>query len=213
MGLEIVSKYFPNLTEKQVEQFATLSTLYNEWNSQINVISRKDIDHFYERHVLHSLAIAKVQAFEDGQTVVDVGTGGGFPGIPLAILYPNVHFTLVDSIFKKLKVVNVVVETLGLTNVTVVWDRVENLPGPFDYAVTRAVAPAGTLLYWLGIPEKPKGKEKPYKVKKALLCLKGGDLEEELQNIFRPVYEHPIPKFYTEEFFETKKVVEIKVAI
>jgi 16S rRNA (guanine527-N7)-methyltransferase len=210
MGIDLLTKYYPNLTAQQQELFEKAFTLYAEWNDQINVISRKDIDYFYERHVLHSLAITKVQPFKDGQHILDIGTGGGFPGIPLAIYYPNVQFTLVDSIAKKIKVVNEVAQALGLTNVKAVWGRVEEQTGPFDYAVTRAVAPAETLLYWLGIPEKPKGKMKPLKIKQSLLALKGGDLEEELQNIFWPWYEHPISRFYSEEFFETKKVIEFK---
>ncbi len=210
MGIELLTKYYPNLSATQLELFAKAFELYAEWNDQINVISRKDIDYFYERHVLHSLAITKVQAFKDGQQVLDIGTGGGFPGIPLAIYYPNVQFTLVDSIAKKIKVVNEVATALGLTNVKAVWGRVEEQTGPFDYAVTRAVAPAPTLLYWLGIPEKPRGKMKALKIKNSLLALKGGDLDEELKPIAWPFYEHPVASFYTEEFFETKKVVEIK---
>lgn len=210
MGIDLLTKYYPALTPKQLELFEKAFALYAEWNDQINVISRKDIDYFYERHVLHSLAITKVQKFEAGQQVLDIGTGGGFPGIPLAIFYPDVQFTLVDSIAKKIKVVNEVAQGLGLTNVKAVWGRVEEQTGPFDYAVTRAVAPAPTLLYWLGIPEKPKGKAKPMKITKALLALKGGDLDEELKGIAWPVYEHNIARFYNEEFFETKKVVEFK---
>jgi 16S rRNA (guanine527-N7)-methyltransferase len=210
MGIDLLHKYYPNLSTEQQALFEKAFVLYAEWNDQINVISRKDIDYFYERHVLHSLAITKVQPFEKGQHVLDVGTGGGFPGIPLAIFYPDVQFTLVDSIAKKIKVVNEVAQALGLTNVKAVWGRVEEQTGPFDYAVTRAVAPAETLLYWLGIPQKPKGKIKSLKIKKSLLALKGGDLEEELQNIYWPWYEHPISRFYSEEFFETKKVIEFK---
>ena len=210
MGIDLLTKYYPNLTAQQQELFEKAFTLYAEWNDQINVISRKDIDYFYERHVLHSLAITKVQPFKDGQHILDIGTGGGFPGIPLAIYYPNAHFTLVDSIAKKIKVVNEVATALGLTNVKAVWGRVEEQTGPFDYAVTRAVAPANTLLYWLGIPEKPRGKMKALKIKNSLLALKGGDLDEELKTIAWPFYEHPIARFYGEEFFETKKVVELK---
>lgn len=207
--VDIITRYF-TLTDKQKQQFEALGPVYEEWNAKINVISRKDMDQFYERHVLHSLAIAKVQKFSKGQQIMDIGTGGGFPGVPLAILFPEAEFTLADSIQKKLTVVNVAVEALELTNIKTFWGRVEALPGTYDYAVTRAVAPAETLLNWLNIPIKPKGKQKNLRIKNSLLCLKGGDLTEELAHINWPMEEYSIAKLFAGEFFETKKVIEIK---
>ncbi len=210
MGVELIYQHFPNLTDEQKARFEQLGELYADWNSKINLISRKDFEHFYERHVLHSLAIAKIVQFKPKQQVLDIGTGGGFPGLPLAILYPETQFLLCDSILKKIKVVQAVAESLQLTNVTAVCDRVENIRQPFDYAVTRAVAPVPQLLGWLNIPMKPMGKKVQHKVKNSLLCLKGGDLSEEIENVFWPLYETPITKYFKEEFFETKKVVELR---
>lgn len=210
MGVELLQQYFTSLTPLQLERFAKLEELYADWNSKINLISRKDFDHFYERHVLHSLAIAKLVQFNPGQTVLDIGTGGGFPGIPLAILFPDTQFTLCDSIQKKIKVVQAVAEDIELTNVTAVSARVETLKQPFDYAVTRAVAPVPELLRWMNIPLKPIGKKQPMLIKNAMYCLKGGDLSEEIEHVYWPLYETPIPEFYKEDFFETKKVVEIR---
>lgn len=195
--------YFPNLSQDQITKFEVLAHLYKDWNIKINVVSRKDIDEIYLRHVLHSLAIAKVHQFLPGSKVMDVGTGGGFPGIPLAILFPEVHFTLVDSIGKKIKVVEEVVQGLGLTNVTPINDRVENVTGQFDFIVSRAVAAMPTFTHWV------KGKissEHKHEIKNGIIYLKGGDLTEELAP-FTTAQITPISNFFSEDFFETKKVV------
>jgi len=200
--MEIILKYFPELTEHQRSQFAQLQALYTEWNEKINVISRKDIDQLYLHHVLHSLALVKVQNFKDGQRVLDVGTGGGFPGIPLAIYYPGIHFHLVDSIGKKLKVVQAIAKDLGLQNITTEHNRVERLRGKYDYIVSRAVAPTLQLYRWTQhlIKETDHG---------GWLLLKGGNLEDELKPIKRFHAVHALNSFFKEPFFETKKVVQI----
>lgn len=203
MAVDLIFKYFPTLTTEQKEQFAKLQELYQDWNQKINVVSRKDIDELYLRHVLHSLAIAKVQQFNPGTTVLDVGTGGGFPGIPLAILFPETHFTLVDAIGKKIKVVEEVVEGLGVTNVTAKNMRVEDLNEQFDFIVSRAVAAMPTFVHWV------KGKVKKNSVherRNGILYLKGGDLTEELMD-YKTVEIIDLPDFYEEDFFDTKKVV------
>ncbi|MET6991605.1 16S rRNA (guanine(527)-N(7))-methyltransferase RsmG [Sediminicola arcticus] len=203
MAVDLIFKYFPTLSNEQKDQFAKLQELYKDWNQKINVVSRKDIDELYLRHVLHSLAIAKVQQFKPGTTVLDVGTGGGFPGIPLAILFPETHFTLVDAIGKKIKVVEEVVEGLGITNVTAKNMRVEELKGQFDFIVSRAVAAMPTFVHWV------KGKVKKNSVherRNGILYLKGGDLTEELAD-YKTVEIINLPDFYEEEFFDTKKVV------
>ncbi|MEJ1224056.1 16S rRNA (guanine(527)-N(7))-methyltransferase RsmG [Sediminicola sp. 1XM1-17] len=203
MAVDLIYKYFPNLTQEQKEQFAKLQDLYQDWNQKINVVSRKDIDELYLRHVLHSLAIAKVQQFNPGSTVLDVGTGGGFPGIPLAILFPETHFTLVDAIGKKIKVVEEVVAGLGITNVTAKNMRVEDLKEQFDFIVSRAVAAMPTFVHWV------KGKIKKtseHDRRNGILYLKGGDLSEELKD-YKTIEITDLPSFYEEEFFDTKKVV------
>lgn len=202
---EIILKYFDGLTDAQKQQFAALYDAYYEWNIQINVVSRKDFHLFYERHVLHSLAIATVTDFEDGTSILDVGTGGGFPGIPLAILYPNCKFHLVDSIGKKIKVANGVIETIGLTNVTAAHGRMEQGTETYDVIVTRAVARIGQLKHWLF--RKLNGKSK--KAVKGLICLKGGDLTEEIIEAKVKANLYNIKDSFEEEFFETKKVVWI----
>jgi 16S rRNA (guanine527-N7)-methyltransferase len=203
MGGEIVLKYFPNLSEIQKRQFLLLEELYKDWNVKINVVSRKDIDELYLRHVLHSLGIAKVQEFKPGSTILDVGTGGGFPGIPLAILFPEVHFTLVDSIGKKIKVVQEVVEGLELKNVTAINGRVEGLEEQFDFIVSRAVATMPTFVHW--VKGKIK-KESIHKRRNGIFYLKGGDLKEELKG-YRAVQIFELADYFDEAFFETKKVV------
>ncbi|MDB2656773.1 16S rRNA (guanine(527)-N(7))-methyltransferase RsmG [Crocinitomicaceae bacterium] len=206
-GIELILQYFPNLTEKQREQFADLEILYNDWNSQINVISRKGTDNFYERHVLHSLAIAKVMSFKDGSKILDVGTGGGFPGIPLAILYPECDFLLVDSIGKKIKVVNHVAQALKLTNVKGIHERAEKIDQQFDFIVSRAVTAMPKFLNWT------KGKflkENKNDLKNGILYLKGGDLSEEMKTVKKAVQYFDIPDFFEGEFFETKKVVYVR---
>ena len=203
MTANIVFHYFPDLSKEQREKFIQLESLYQDWNQKINVVSRKDIDEIYLRHVLHSLAIAKFIKFIEGTQVLDVGTGGGFPGIPLAILYPDSQFTLVDSIGKKIKVVEEVVQGLGLTNVTAVNDRVENISGQYDFIVSRAVAAMPTFVHWI------KGRLKKtssHEIKNGVLYLKGGDLEEELKD-FPKAEIFPLTTYFDEEFFETKKLV------
>lgn len=205
--MEVVERYFPDLTDKQKQQLAMLKGLYAEWNEKINVISRKDIDNLYVKHVLHSLAIAKVMSFKPGTKVLDVGTGGGFPGIPLAILFPEASFTLVDSIGKKITVVQNVAQGLGLTNVKAMQARAEDLPGNFDFVVSRAVTDIQTFCSWIWKKIPPKGKNV---LPNGVLYLKGGDLTEELSTIpyYREVFD--IASFFDDEFFETKKVVYLQ---
>ncbi|WP_028891392.1 16S rRNA (guanine(527)-N(7))-methyltransferase RsmG [Tenacibaculum sp. 47A_GOM-205m] len=203
--MELIKKYFSNLTETQLEQFSKLQELYQDWNLKINVVSRKDIDELYLRHVLHSLGIAKVMEFQPGANVMDVGTGGGFPGIPLAILFPETQFHLVDSIGKKIKVVNEVVEGLGLENVKTTHGRVEEVDETYDFIVSRAVAQMETFHRW--VKNKVKKKEN-HALKNGILYLKGGDLTEELAN-FPKATIYNLPDFFEEDFFETKKVVHL----
>ena len=203
--MESILKYFPNLTEKQIKQFSELKDLYQHWNEQINVISRKDINNFYERHVLHSLAIAKVVQFKSGSKVLDVGTGGGFPGIPLAILFPETQFHLVDSIGKKIKVVDEVVAGLGLENVKTTNGRVEEVKDTYDFIVSRAVAQMETFVGWT------KGrinKKQNHDLKNGILYLKGGDLSEELK-LYTSATIYDLPAYFEEDFYETKKVVHL----
>ena len=203
---EIILKYFDGLTDLQKQQFEMLYDAYLEWNTQINVVSRKDFHLFYERHVLHSLAIATIADFEDGTRILDVGTGGGFPGIPLAIMFPNCQFKLVDSIGKKIKVANGVAQTIGLTNVVAVHGRMEQGTETYDVIVTRAVARLGQLKHWLFKKLNSKSK----KAVKGLICLKGGDLTEEIIEARVKANLYNISDSFEEEFFETKKVVWIK---
>lgn len=204
--MQVVEKYFSDLSDTQIQQFLMLDSLYKDWNSKINVISRKDIDSLYEKHVLHSLGIAKVMPFADGTNVLDVGTGGGFPGIPLAILYPNTEFLLVDSIGKKIKVVEEVSQSLGLKNVKAKHERAENINEKFDFIVSRAVTRLEPFVAWVRKKVKPESKNE---LKNGILYLKGGDLDEELAevNIKSSVFE--LSNFFEEEFFESKKVVHL----
>ena len=202
--MQIIHKYFPDLTEKQIQQFSNLQELYEHWNAQINVISRKNIDTLYTNHILHSLAIAKVIQFEKGTKILDIGTGGGFPGIPLAILFPDVEFLLVDSIGKKIKVVNEVSSAIGLTNVRTLHERAENINETFDFIVSRAVTNMTDFKKWV----KGKfNKKHNNSLKNGILYLKGGDLSEELRGLSHTRYE--IADSFEEEFFETKKVIYI----
>ena len=203
MSVSIVFKYFPNLSDQQREQFVKLESLYQDWNLKINVVSRKDIDELYLRHVLHSLGIAKVMDFQAGAYVLDVGTGGGFPGIPLAILFPETQFTLVDAIGKKIRVVNEVVSGLGLKNVKTYHSRVEDLKGNFDFIVSRAVAAMPTFVHWTRGKIKKKSS---HALPNGILYLKGGDLSEELKD-YKKARIYPLTDYFEEEFFETKKVV------
>lgn len=203
MQAEIIFKYFPNLSEIQKEQFLLLEVLYRDWNVKINVVSRKDIEELYLRHVLHSLGIAKIQPFKKGASILDVGTGGGFPGIPLAILYPKSQFTLVDAIGKKIKVVVEVVAGLELKNVTTYHSRVEALDDQFDFIVSRAVAAMPTFVSWVQGRIKKKS---VHELKNGILYLKGGDLSEELKD-YRNVQIFELSEFFKEDFFKTKKMV------
>jgi 16S rRNA (guanine527-N7)-methyltransferase len=203
--VERISHYFPTLSTLQVGQFSKLLNLYAIWNNQINVISRKDLDNFYERHVLHSLGIAKVYSFQPGTTVLDVGTGGGFPGIPLAILFPETNFVLVDSIGKKIKVVNEVATALGLTNVQAHHLRAEQVKGTFDFVISRAVTAMPVFVDWVKTKIK-KGKASDG-FSNGILYLKGGDLTEEFKGLSGKFKEYPLSNYFSEDFFETKKVI------
>lgn len=205
MKTEIIKYYFPNLTPTQLQQFEALESLYKYWNSKINVISRKDIDELYVRHVLHSLGIAKVQAFQKGSRVMDVGTGGGFPGIPLAIMYPEVEFYLIDAIAKKIKVVQEVSQAIELKNLTVEQMRAEKVNGEFDFIVSRAVTAMPDFVKW--VRNKIK-KQSNHELKNGVLYLKGGDLTQEL-SIYTNAHIYELSDYFKEEFFETKKVVHL----
>jgi len=201
--MEEILKQFPNLTENQILQFKKLEVLYHDWNAKINVISRKDIDELYTKHVLHSLAIAKIQPFEAGSYVLDVGTGGGFPGIPLAILFPETRFYLIDVILKKINVVKAVMEALELKNVKAEQIRASEVKGDYDFIVSRAVTNMPDFVSW--IKDKIK-KQNKHNLPNGILYLKGGDLTEELKDFPRAT-EYNIADFFKDEFFETKKVV------
>ena len=203
--MEQIIKYFPDLTLVQRSQFEQLEALYQDWNSKINVISRKDIDELYTKHILHSLAIAKIQKFEPGTYVLDVGTGGGFPGIPLAILFPETRFYLIDVILKKINVVNAVADALELKNVKAEQMRAENVKGDFDFIVSRAVTNMTDFVSWT--KDKIK-KQNKHELANGILYLKGGDLSEELKN-FTKATEYSIADFFEDDFFETKKVVHL----
>lgn len=199
----LIKAHFPDLTEEQQDQFQHIAEVYKDWNQKINVVSRKDIDEIYTRHVLHSLGIAKVQIFKPGAHILDVGTGGGFPGIPLAILYPETQFTLVDSIGKKIKVVDEVVQALDLKNVTTVNARVETIDQQFDFIVSRAVAAMPTFVHWV----KGKiAKKSNHELKNGIIYLKGGDLTEELSP-YETAEVFELSNFFEDDFFETKKIV------
>ena len=203
--MEEILKHFPNLTDVQKEQFQQLDSLYHDWNEKINVISRKDIDALYTKHVLHSLGIAKIQSFEPGTYVLDVGTGGGFPGIPLAILFPETRFYLIDVIAKKIKVVQAVADALGLKNVKAEQIRAENVKGDFDFIVSRAVTNMPDFVSWVKTKIK---KQHKHELKNGILYLKGGDLTEELA-AFPKATLYDLADFFEDEFFETKKVVHL----
>lgn len=203
MKAKILFEYFPNLSELQQEQFQQLEELYKDWNLKINVVSRKDIEELYLRHVLHSLGIAKIQQFKPEVSVLDVGTGGGFPGIPLAILFPETQFTLVDAIGKKIKVVQEVVDGLEISNVKAIHTRVEDMDMQFDFVVSRAVAAMPTFVRWIKGRIK---KESVHERRNGILYLKGGNLTEELQG-YKTVQIFDLADYFKEDFFETKKVV------
>jgi len=203
--MEILLKYFDSFTAAQLDQYTKLEDLYKDWNLKINVVSRKDIDELYLRHVLHSLGIAKVIQFLPGSKIMDVGTGGGFPGIPLAILFPEVQFHLVDSIGKKIKVVNEVVEGLGLSNVKATHGRVEEVKDTYDFIVSRAVAQMETFVRWT---KNSIRKKQHHAIKNGILYLKGGDLTEELKK-YTSATIYPLSEYFEEDFFSTKKVVHL----
>ena len=208
-GLDLIFHYFPSLSETQKKQFEELIHLYSDWNEKINVISRKDMDSFYERHVLHSLGIAKVISFKAGTRVLDVGTGGGFPGIPLAILFPDSNFLLVDSIGKKIKVVNEVIQSLGLKNAIGLQARAEDLKENFDFIVSRAVTEFPKFYQWVRTKFNTKNSNE---LKNGILYLKGGDLSEELKSFNEKITITELNTIFKESFFETKKVVYLPIS-
>lgn len=206
--MEQIRHYFPELTPIQIEQLSQLDSLYHDWNSKINVISRKDIDNLYEHHVLHSMSIAKAIRFKPGTEIMDLGTGGGFPGIPLAILFPECHFHLVDSIGKKIKVCTEVAKEIGLSNVSFRHCRAEEEKALFDFVVSRAVMPLADLVK---IIRKNIRKENHNALPNGLLCLKGGELENEIQPFRHHAMITSLDDFYEEEFFKTKKLVYVSL--
>ena len=206
--LKIIEKYFPNLTDDQKEQFQQLKTLYDKWNTQINVISRKDIESLYERHVLHSLSLAKFISFKDGTKLMDLGCGGGFPGIPLAILFPKVSFMMIDSIGKKIKVVQEIADAIGLNNVEAHHMRAEKVNDCFDFVITRAVAPMMDLVKWT---RKKYIKEQRHIIENGVIALKGGDLVQELASWGNRKTTVHLSDYFEEDFFETKKIIHVPV--
>jgi 16S rRNA (guanine527-N7)-methyltransferase len=207
MPFDQIKSYFPELTSKQIDQFSKLEDLYIHWNEQINVISRKDTENFYERHVLHSLGIAKVIQFKKGTKIMDVGTGGGFPGIPLAILFPDCDFLLVDSIGKKIKVVNEVAHSLELKNVKGIHERAEKVEGTFDFIISRAVTQMPEFIGWV---KNKISKTSNNSLPNGILYLKGGDLKEEMRSVKQWNKEYELKNYFEGEFFETKKVIYVK---
>jgi len=207
-NIELILKYFSQLSDIQIKQFEQMNELYQDWNKKINVVSRKDVELLYERHILHSLGIAKVIEFQSMAEIMDLGTGGGFPGIPLAIMFPESNFYLVDSIAKKIRVANEVIEALGLENIKAEQIRAEQVEQEFDFIVSRAVAPLKTLVYW------SQGKflrMYNHSLKNGIISLKGGDLSEELKEVKRKSKVFELKNYFEEEFFETKKVVYTKM--
>ena len=206
--MDFITKYFPNLTERQIEQFKALGPLYSEWNQKINVISRKDIENLYPNHILHSLGIAKFTDFKDGSDVIDVGTGGGFPGIPLAIMFPNVNFLLVDRTGKKIKVATSVAESIGLKNVELRQADVAEIKQKFDFAVSRAVMELPQLV---SLTRRLIKKECHNSIPNGLICLKGGNLDKETKQFGSSLLEMDLATYFEEEFFETKKVIYVSL--
>lgn len=206
--MEVINQYFPDLSEQQRQQIAALGALYTDWNAKINVISRKDIDNLYEHHVLHSLSIAKVIHFTDNSSVLDVGTGGGFPGIPLAILFPNVQFRLIDSIGKKIKVATDVANAIGLKNVSFCHERAEEEKGKFDFIVSRAVMPLDSLIK---IVRKNVSNKQHNAMPNGLICLKGGELDKEIKTFKNHTTVFELNKILKEEYFQDKKIVYVSL--
>ncbi len=207
--MDIILKYFPNLSEQQIEQFRKLGPLYQEWNQKINVVSRKDIDHIYEHHILHSTAIAKFIQFKDGSKILDLGTGGGLPGIPLAILFPDCHFTLIDGTGKKIMVVQEIANELGLKNVTAIQKRAEELKKKFDFVVCRAVASLDKLVMW---SERLIDQRQRNAWPNGLITLKGGNIEEEIKSLPRKFYAEmePVDQFFDDEYYHEKYLVYVQ---
>lgn len=205
---QLISKYFPQLTEEQNRQYDQLEELYNDWNAKINVISRKDINNLYERHVLHSLGIAEVIRFKPGTLIMDLGCGGGFPGIPLAIMFPECRFHLVDSIGKKVRVAQAVAESIGLTNVEFSHSRAEDIKDKYDFVVTRAVMP---LVDLIKVSRKNISKEQHNGLPNGIIALKGGELEREMASMRKICATWELSDYFTEEYFQTKKVVHVTV--
>lgn len=203
-----ILKYFPNLTPEQIVRFEKMDSIYRDWNEKINLISRKDIDSLYEKHILHSLAIAKIIDFRAGTRILDVGTGGGFPGIPLAVLFPTSQFVLIDSIGKKIKVVQAVTEELGLENVVAIHGRVEDVKEEFDFVISRAVTAFPT---FVGLVKKNISRKPQNALPNGIIYLKGGDFQEEIKDFKRNIEVTEIANFFDEPFFETKKVVYLPV--
>ena len=208
MDAELIRSHFPELNDRQYNQFVKFGELFQDWNSKINLVSRKDIDQLFLKHVLHSLGIAKVMPFADGTQILDIGTGGGFPGLPLAILYPKCHFTLVDSIGKKIMVVNDLAAALHLDNVKGIHDRAENIKGSFDFVVSRAVT---RLNEFVPLTQNKFKSKQINAFPNGILYLKGGDLSEELREVKRNPDVFPLSKYFTDPFFETKAVVYIRM--
>lgn len=206
-NIAIVTKYFPELSQTQIDQFVEMEKYYAYWNQRVNMISRKDFDKFFERHVLHSLAIAKLVPFEKGMHILDIGTGGGFPALPLCVYYPDVKFFMVDSIAKKIRVIKGALEELGLANGKALNDRAEKVLGKFDYITNRAVAPLSTLLDWTHLHFKKKNQAG---VPTALLSLKGGDLQYEIAEAKANTKIHSLSDIYREPYFETKVLLETR---
>jgi 16S rRNA (guanine527-N7)-methyltransferase len=206
--MQLIEKYFPNLTDEQKRQFDALYDLYTDWNAKINVISRKDIENLYLHHVLHSLGIAKVIAFKPGTTLLDVGTGGGFPGIPLAILFPDCHFHLIDRIGKKVRVAEEVAKAIGLKNVTFRHCSVEEEKAKFDFVISRAVMPLADLVK---LVRKNVAKEQHNGLPNGLICLKGGELQQEIQPHKQSTLLYPLSDYFSEEFFATKQAVYVQI--
>lgn len=204
--MEIIKKYFPELPRDQVDRLEALWPAYREWNKKINVISRRDMEHFFERHVLHSLSVMKVVRFMDGTKILDAGTGGGFPGIPLAICFPACRFTLVDSIGKKIGVVKEIADTMGLDNVEAIHARVEDIKGRFDFVTSRAVKPLPVFVPWVAGKIKPGGK---HELPNGILYLKGGDFGDEIEGLGLKHQIFPLSAYFEEEFFETKKLLSL----
>jgi 16S rRNA (guanine527-N7)-methyltransferase len=208
INIDVITNYFPNLTARQIDQFDEMRTLYLDWNEKINVISRKDISELYVRHVLHSLSIAKIISFVPQTRIVDVGCGGGFPGIPLAVLFPEVQFTLVDSIGKKIKVVNEVAQALGLTNVVGIHSRSEDIKGTFDFVVSRAVT---AFPQFVAFSKHLVASKHQNALPNGILYLKGGDFSDELKTFGKTAETFDITDFFKEEFFETKKIIYLPI--